>query len=545
MAPSIIRLPNGRSLTVDTVFGGLYFKYHEFSNHVDPPSLLPRGWTVVLNSADEEVPKSEFESIDPESEEHDPERQPIRSTQSYSHDESMRPRPRTTLHRFKRPSLRNDHLYISGISHPSNEESQPTQSPTRRIAMLLWCTLLWYFQQPPPDPWMKTAESTNTPDQGKPRGDWRININQEGILKGGRTLQKLERMGLIASEDSCVGAETDERSGEGWMDMFVSQRSFWQIDPRIFLFSLLPISALPIPSGTPHTSRPSSPGRHSDAVLDTGMVHGLWSSSTPDPFHSTSHLPTFYPPVPPQYIFTNGVRHPIRPKPPRQGETVYIRFVPSVGQFLSFRVASSSRKSPAFEGPRAMSIDSRVTTSTMSDTVVPSFQNLDISPCDPDLLHQWMNNPRISYYWGCQGPQEIQDKFLRSALKSRHSFPSIGCWDGRPFGYFEIYWVKEDSLGKHLGGGVGNYDRGIHCLVGEQEFRGPQRVKLWLTALVHHCWISDNRTEVVVMEPRVDNKKLEQYCLEVGFFKEQEVTLPHKQSYLLKIRRDTWVAPEI
>jgi hypothetical protein len=91
-------------------------------------------------------------------------------------------------------------------------------------------------------------------------------------------------------------------------------------------------------------------------------------------------------------------------------------------------------------------------------------------------------------------------------LSSRHSFPVIGCWDGKPFGYFEIYWVKEDPLGK-LMGDAGNFDRGIHCLVGEQELRGPHRLRAWLSALLHHCWLADNRTEVVLMEPRVDNEK--------------------------------------
>ena len=93
---------------------------------------------------------------------------------------------------------------------------------------------------------------------------------------------------------------------------------------------------------------------------------------------------------------------------------------------------------------------------------------------------------------------------------STHSFPAIGCWDGKPFGYFEIYWVKEDKLSSHVGsatGGVGEWDRGIHCLVGEQEFRGPGRVRVWLSALVHHCWLADLRTMSVFMEPRVDNVK--------------------------------------
>jgi len=125
---------------------------------------------------------------------------------------------------------------------------------------------------------------------------------------------------------------------------------------------------------------------------------------------------------------------------------------------------------------------------------------------DLDTLHKWMNDPRVLAMWGVGGPKTQQEKFLLDNLTSKHSFPVIGCWDGRPFGYFEIYWVKEDPLGR-LVDHVDNYDSGIHLLIGEQEFRGPHRVAVWLSALVHHCFLADIRTQAVYLEPRVDNTK--------------------------------------
>ena len=119
-----------------------------------------------------------------------------------------------------------------------------------------------------------------------------------------------------------------------------------------------------------------------------------------------------------------------------------------------------------------------------------------------------MNDARVSAFWGVHGDTSVQKEFLRTALSSRHSFPAIGCWDGKPFGYFEIYWVKEDQLGPHVdSGGAGDWDRGLHVLVGEQEFRGRARVRVWLSALVHYCWMADQRTSRVLAEPRVDNPK--------------------------------------
>ena len=276
---------------------------------------------------------------------------------------------------------------------------------------------------------------------------------------------------------------------------------------------MTPSAGSPYPGGTPQHSRPGSPSRVGDHDRHEGPVTaagtGAFASKphSPGPFHSASHLPTYYPPPTPQFIMTDGIVHPLRAKPPRQGETFYTRYVPSVGQYLSFRVASTSLSPQVHKGPISSAPLAKQVRSSVSDTVLPTIGNLNLESCDSTFLHKWMNEPRVAAFWGEQGPQSHQEDFLRAGLRSKHSFPAIGCWDGKPFGYFEIYWVKEDNLGKYISGDAGNYDRGIHCLVGEDEFRGPHRVKIWLSALVHYCWLADNRTEVVMMEPRVDNNK--------------------------------------
>ncbi|KAF2204585.1 hypothetical protein GQ43DRAFT_364353 [Delitschia confertaspora ATCC 74209] len=535
MAPSIVHLPNGQTLTVTPVFGGLFFKSNSLSNHHSP---FPAGWTIVLDTEDEPQLDLFPDRSQAQDEHHDT------SEEKYARKHAV--------HRFKRPTLHNDHLYISSISNPSSNDFKPATSPTRQIAMMLWATLYWYFQQPEPNLRVTNAASKNTAEEGRPKGEWRINISREGIFKGRTVLPKLERMCLISSEDSCVGIEQNENAAEGWEHMFVNRRAFWQLDPRIYLFTLSPMAQSPLAPGSPYTSRPASPsaeGRVPQKEIQLDHVsQGLWAPATLGPFHSGSHLPTYYPPRPPQYTISNGVRHPIRPKPPRQGETFYNRYIPSVGQYLSFRVASISSKPLRYIGPVASptvpNTPIRNSYSSMSDTTVPTVSSVTSNALsDPEYLHKWMNDPRVSHFWGEAGPQEHQEQFLKNGLSSNHSFPVIGCWDGKPFGYFEIYWVKEDTLGKYLGNAE-DYDRGFHCLVGEQEFRGEHRVKAWISALVHYCWLADNRTETVMLEPRVDNQKLAQYLMDQGFYKEREVSFPHKQANVMKIRRDAWEGPK-
>lgn len=39
--------------------------------------------------------------------------------------------------------------------------------------------------------------------------------------------------------------------------------------------------------------------------------------------------------------------------------------------------------------------------------------------------------------------------------------------------------------------------------------------------------------------------RLAQYLMDVGFYKEREVSFPHKQANVMKIRRDGWEAPAL
>lgn len=47
------------------------------------------------------------------------------------------------------------------------------------------------------------------------------------------------------------------------------------------------------------------------------------------------------------------------------------------------------------------------------------------------------------------------------------------------------------------------------------------------------------------LQPHTDSSRLANYLQESGFYKEREVSLPHKQSNLFKINRDVWKGPSL
>ncbi|KAF3070649.1 N(6)-hydroxylysine O-acetyltransferase [Daldinia childiae] len=501
MAPSIVHLPDGQSFTVQPVFSGLFFKSNELNHHHGP---FPVGWTVVIHSEDH----------------------PEDHLQDLTHkDAANEPRSRRShIHKYSKPTLQNDTIFISSISNPPSSEYKPHASQSRQIAMFLWVTLYWYFQQPEPSPYVLTEQSKYAPPEARPRGEWRIRIKREGVLRTRNMIPKLERMGLISSLDSAVG-ESSSENNHGWDKMFITRRAFWQIHSGLFLFTLQPLKHSSSYPGSPSSSRPTSPVRSDAGQLATlsNQLAAETPSSPIGPYHSSSHLPTFYPPAPLQYIITNNVRHPLRQKPPHMGEVFYTRFVPSVGKYLSFRVASLSPKPIPCLGPMGPAERENTHLNTLSDT---------------SLLQMWLSSPRVQAFWG-----GYQPNFLSNALQSRHSFPAIGMWDGVPFGYFEIYWVKEDSLGRYMGNDAQDFDRGIHVLIGEEWARG--RVQHWLSSIAHWCLQADYRTMNICLEPRVDNTKFIQHLQNGGFAKEREISFPHKRAWLCRLRRDAWDGPSM
>jgi acetyl CoA:N6-hydroxylysine acetyl transferase len=166
-----------------------------------------------------------------------------------------------------------------------------------------------------------------------------------------------------------------------------------------------------------------------------------------------------------------------------------------------------------------------------------SFRVADVA-LDAGRFTAWMNSPRVNAFWEMAGPQAEQENYLRKQLDSSYCYPLIGCFDDQPFGYFEVYWAAEDRIGRHYRWQP--FDRGLHMLVGEEQWRGAQYIRSWLRGLSHYLYLDEPRTTRVVAEPRYDNQRLFRHLPVAGFSTLKEFDFPHKRSRLVMNEREVF-----
>lgn len=199
-----------------------------------------------------------------------------------------------------------------------------------------------------------------------------------------------------------------------------------------------------------------------------------------------------------RFALTANQRHPLRPPKPRG--VVYERYLPHLD--LTF-----------------------------------SLRTVDIE-ADLATFNHWMNLPNVASVWDQADDSLTHAQFLAAQQADPHTQTLFGCFDGEPFAYFELYWVKEDRLAPFCE--AGDYDRGIHILVGNPRHQGPAKLEAWLRSLFHYALLDDPRTQAVYGEPRIDNQRWIAYMQEQGGVKLREFDFPHKRAALMRLSRETF-----
>lgn len=203
------------------------------------------------------------------------------------------------------------------------------------------------------------------------------------------------------------------------------------------------------------------------------------------------------------YVLSQGRRHPLRP--PKPVGIVYQRHIPWLDRTLSFRAV-----------------------------------NIEY---DLARFNRWMNDPVVAAAWREEGDPGKHRAYLENIAADPHVIGLIGCLDSEAFGYFEVYWAKEDRIAPFYD--VDDFDRGWHVLIGEPRLRGKPFVTAWLPSLSHYLFLDDCRTQRAVIEPRSDNHKMIRNLSLGGYANLKEFDFPHKRAMLGMLLRERFFAERL
>ena len=215
------------------------------------------------------------------------------------------------------------------------------------------------------------------------------------------------------------------------------------------------------------------------------------------------HSPDRRQAFPIRYVFSQGKRHPLRPPKPKG--TVYQRYIMWLGRDLTFR------------------------------TVNPAT--------DLGFFNRWMNDPIVAKFWQEEGNLAKHTAYLEAIQADPHVINLISYLGDEPFGYFEIYWAKENRIAPYYE--VDDFDRGWHVLIGEPSMRGRPFVTAWLPSISHYLFLNDDRTQRIVIEPRVDNSKMIRNLMQCGYASLKEFDFPHKRAMLCMLLRERFFSEQL
>lgn len=135
--------------------------------------------------------------------------------------------------------------------------------------------------------------------------------------------------------------------------------------------------------------------------------------------------------------------------------------------------------------------------------------------------------------WLCDALDQI---FIAAPQLSAVALPWAE-WREEPQALTLFGQVKSDIIHRTAFYSWQPFDRGLHLLVGEQQWRGAHYVQSWLRGLTHYLLLDEPRTQRTVLEPRTDNLRLFRHLEPAGYRTIKEFDFPHKRSRMVMADR--------
>jgi acetyl CoA:N6-hydroxylysine acetyl transferase len=169
------------------------------------------------------------------------------------------------------------------------------------------------------------------------------------------------------------------------------------------------------------------------------------------------------------------------------------------------------------------------------EATLPGGARASFRPLDPDadleLVHGWMHQPHVVPFWRLDLPRDRLAGYLRRAAGDEHQQVLLGCVDGEPVSYWEVYWAARDLLAGYYPAAPA--DQGVHLLIGPPERTGQGLGRKLLAAVVAWQFTREPATARVVAEPDVRNTRMIHVFQRCGFRRAGELDLPDKRAALM------------
>ncbi|KAJ5286955.1 hypothetical protein N7478_002641 [Penicillium angulare] len=192
--------------------------------------------------------------------------------------------------------------------------------------------------------------------------------------------------------------------------------------------------------------------------------------------------------------------HPLRPPNSSPGSTVYSRYIPSLNKLFSL-----------------VTVDYK-------------------EPTHVEFFHQSKMPAATSHSEPYGDSLEESFEYLRRRSDDPHTIGLLGQFDETLFGYFEVFWVKEDPLGVAVD--AGDFDRGLSGSVGYSAFKSRRWLQACWSSLLHYIFLDEHRTDSIITEAELGREMLGDASLEL--LEDGIVDLPHQRAILTKNTREAF-----
>ena len=174
----------------------------------------------------------------------------------------------------------------------------------------------------------------------------------------------------------------------------------------------------------------------------------------------------------------------------------------------------------------------------MYDPSAPRFTFRPLAPSDLTLLHEWLNRPHVSEWWGGPVSFERVREHYTAHIDSPWASPMLAFLDGAPVGYAQSYdvmhagagwWVDETDPGA----------RGIDQFLAHASQLGRGLGTQMVIQLVSRVF-DDPAVTKVQTDPSCDNARAIRAYEKAGFRRVGEVVTPDGPALLMTVHRADW-----